>query len=231
MIEELKKDVFHANIELAASGLVILTWGNVSGISRGDGLVVIKPSGINYDAMTVSDMVVVDLNGTVVEGNRLPSSDTPTHLELYKAFPGVGGIAHTHSSYATMFAQACRGIPCLGTTHADLFDGAIPVTRMLTEGEVSDDYERNTGKVIMEQYQQIDPMRIPGVLVAGHAPFTWGVSAADAVKNSLILEKIAGLAFGTLQIDPHVHGLPEYIQAKHYQRKHGTNAYYGQKKS
>jgi L-ribulose-5-phosphate 4-epimerase len=230
MLEQLKQEVFQANIELVHNGLVTLTWGNVSGISRADGLVVIKPSGVNYEMMKPADMVVVDFDGKVVEGKLHPSSDLPTHLCLYKAFASVGGIAHSHSTYATMFAQARREIPCFGTTHADHFSGAIPVTRFLTRKEVAADYERNTGVIIVGRFKKLDPVAIPGVLVGGHAPFTWGHDAMDAMKNSLILERIAQIALGSLQLNPKLRALPEHIQQKHYLRKHGPDAYYGQKK-
>ena len=231
MLEQLKKEVLKATAELVKTGLVTLTWGNVSGIQRKEGLIVIKPSGLDYDRMTASDRVVVDLEGRSVEGKLVPSSDTPTHIELYKAFPGIGGITHTHSIYATTFAQACRDIPCFGTTHADHFSGPIPVTRLLTKEEVSGDYERNTGKIIVERFAQLDPMSLPSVLVAGHAPFSWGLTPSDSVKHSLILERIAEMALGTMQLNPNLSQLPDYLLAKHYQRKHGPNAYYGQKKS
>jgi L-ribulose-5-phosphate 4-epimerase len=229
MIDRLKAEVFQANVDLARYGLVTLTWGNVSGIDRSSSCVVIKPSGVECKSMTAKDMAVVDMDGNVIDGRLRPSSDTLTHLELYKAFPAIGGIVHTHSIYATMFAQACREIPCLGTTHADHFNGPIPVTRFLTMQEVEGDYERETGKVIVERFSNLDAEDIPGVLVAGHAPVAWGKSASDAVKNSLILERIAQMAIGSLLLNPEVPALPEHIQKKHYQRKHGPNAYYGQK--
>lgn len=229
MYDRLIKEVFKANVELARQGLVTLTWGNVSGISRSDRCMVIKPSGVDYESMTDRDMVVVDMNGKVVFGRLRPSSDAPTHLFLYQAFPSIGGVVHTHSLYATMFAQACREIPCLGTTHADYFNGPVPVTRFLTEQEVLQGYERATGAVIAERFAGIDPAGTPGVLVAGHAPFAWGKDATEAVQNSLILERIAEMAFGTMQLNPAVTQLPPHIQQKHYQRKHGPEAYYGQK--
>jgi L-ribulose-5-phosphate 4-epimerase len=229
MFDLLKTEVFQANIELARLGLVTLTWGNVSGIDRKNQCVVIKPSGVAYESMTPEDMVVVDLDGQVLEGRLRPSSDTPTHLELYKAFCSIGGIVHTHSIYATMFAQACREIPCLGTTHADLFNGPVPVTRFLAKEEVERGYELETGKVIVERFAGMNPLDTPGALVAGHAPFVWGKSAGSAVQNSLILERIAQMAIGSFQLNPTVAELPLYIQEKHYQRKHGPNAYYGQK--
>jgi L-ribulose-5-phosphate 4-epimerase len=230
MMGPLKKKVFQANMDLVRHGLVTRTWGNVSGIDRSERRVVIKPSGVEYEAMTAKDMVVVDLDGNVIDGNLRPSSDTPTHLELYRAFPGIGGIVHTHSIYATMFAQACREIPCLGTTHADHFSGPVPVTRFPTEEEVREGYELATGTVIIERFAGMDPLATPGVLVAGHAPFAWGKSARDAVHNSLILERIAQMALGSFLLSPELAALPAHIQHKHYQRKHGPHAYYGQKK-
>jgi L-ribulose-5-phosphate 4-epimerase len=230
MLEKLKKEVWEANQALVQSGLVTLTWGNVSGISCADGLFVIKPSGVEYAGMLPDDMVVVDLDGKVVDGGKRPSSDTPTHIELYKAFPGIGGIAHTHSTYAVAFAQALKEIPCLGTTHADHFFGAVPVTRFLSEEEVDHAYEQNTGKVIVERFQQLDSGVMPGVLVAGHAPFCWGNNARDAVHNAVVLERVAEMAFDTLQLAPGISALPRHVVQKHYERKHGVNAYYGQKK-
>lgn len=229
MLEKLKKEVLKANLDLVKLGLVTLTWGNVSGIDRSKGLIVIKPSGVEYNKLTIKNMVVVDLNGKVVEGKKRPSSDTPTHIELYKAFPEIGGITHTHSKYATIFAQACREIPCLGTTHADHFYGSIPVTRFLTEEEVNSDYELNTGEVIVERFEKINPVSMPGVLVAGHAPFSFGKNASESVRNGLILERVAEMALGTLQLNPDIKELPKYISEKHYKRKHGPDAYYGQK--
>ena len=228
MFDRLKAEVFKANMDLAHYGLVTLTWGNVSGIDRDAGCVAIKPSGVEYETMTADDMAVVDMDGKLIHGRLHPSSDAPTHLYLYKAFPAIGGIVHTHSVYATMFAQACREIPCLGTTHADHFDGPVPVTRFLTEEEVERGYERETGAVIVERFAQLDPAGIPSVLVAGHAPFAWGRDAAEAVKNSLILERIAQMAVGTLQLNPDISALPGHIRQKHYRRKHGPDAYYGQ---
>jgi L-ribulose-5-phosphate 4-epimerase len=190
--------------------------------------VIIKPSGIGYDVLKASDMVVLDLEGNVLEGKWNPSSDTPTHLALYRSFKNIGGITHTHSLHATMFAQACREIPCLGTTHADHFEGTIPVTRYLTENEVQKDYELHTGTVIVERFVELNPDTMPAVLVAGHGPFTWGKNPEDAVENSLILEQVAQMALGTLQIEPGIKPLPEYILRKHHLRKHGPDAYYGQ---
>jgi L-ribulose-5-phosphate 4-epimerase len=230
MIEQLRDEVFQANIALRRYGLVTLTWGNVSGINRTRDVVAIKPSGVDYESMTAADMVVVDLDGNVLDGKLRPSSDTPTHLELYRAFPSIGGVVHTHSTYATMFAQACREIPCLGTTHADHFNGPVPVTRFLSAEEVEAGYERETGNVIVERFSDLHTEDTPGVLVAGHAPFAWGKNSADAGQNSLILERIAQMALGSLQLNPDISVLPAHIQKKHYQRKHGPEAYYGQKK-
>ncbi len=230
MLKYLKQQVLEANLDLVALNLVTLTWGNVSGISREEGLVVIKPSGVEYKKMKVKDLVVIDLSGKVVEGNLQPSSDAPTHLELYKAFVDIGGIAHSHSEYATVFAQACKEIVCLGTTHADAFDGNVPLTRFLKKTEVEKNYEINTGKVIIERFKKINPIAVPGVLVAGHAPFTWGKDANDAVKNSLIMERIAKMALNSFELNPKLKQLPDYILKKHNRRKHGPDAYYGQKK-
>jgi L-ribulose-5-phosphate 4-epimerase len=229
MIEDLKEDVFQANLDLVKYNLVTLTWGNVSGILREKGLIIIKPSGVDYDEMKKDDMVVLDMEARVVEGKLQPSSDTPTHIELYKAFPDIGGITHSHSEYATMFAQACYEIPCFGTTHADHFYGPVPVTRFLTKEEVENDYELNTGKLIVERFKNLDPVSTPGVLIAGHGPFTWGKDALDSVKNNLVLERVAAMAIGTLQLDVKLSPIPDYIRDKHYKRKHGPDAYYGQK--
>jgi len=230
MLADLKETVWKANLELAKSGLIILTFGNVSGIDRRKGIVAIKPSGVDYDAMKSDDIVLVDLEGNVVEGWLNPSSDTPTHVEIYKAFPQVGGVAHAHSPYATMFAQARREIPCFGTTHADAFHGPVPVTRLLVESEVAASYEWNTGKVIVERFAGLDPLTLPAVLVAGHGPFAWGPTPAAAVETALILELTAQMAFGSLALDPRLPPLDACIQDKHFSRKHGPNAYYGQKK-
>ena len=227
-IERLKQDVFTANMLLVRYGLVTGTWGNASGVDRPGGVVVIKPSGVDYASMTAGDMVVLSLDGRVLEGDLRPSSDTPTHLELYRAFPSIGGVVHTHSGWATMFAQACREIPCLGTSHADHFNGPVPVTRFLTEEEVSAGYESRTGRVIAERFAGLDPAGTPGVLVAGHGPFAWGPGPAEAAENGMVLERIAEMAFGTLQLDSGAAPLPEYIRRKHYERKHGPMAYYGQ---
>ena len=229
MLEDLKEKVLKANLDLVKYGLVTLTWGNVSGIDHQKNLIVIKPSGVDYEKMTIEDMVVVDLNNNVIEGNKKPSSDTLTHIELYKSFKNIGGVSHTHSEYATIFAQACKEIPCFGTTHADNFNGIIPLTRFLTEEEVEKNYELNTGKVIIERFKNINAEAIPGVLVSGHAPFTWGKNPDDAVKNSLVLERIAMMALFSAELNPKLKRLPKYILKKHYLRKHGMNAYYGQK--
>jgi L-ribulose-5-phosphate 4-epimerase len=229
MLEDLKNDVLQANLDLVAHGLVTLTWGNVSGIWRSEGIVAIKPSGVEYGVMTVNDIVLVDMEGRIVEGTLRPSSDTPTHLALYAAFPEIGGITHTHSMYSTIFAQACMEIPCLGTTHADAFHGSIPVTRFLTEDEVTVDYEKNTGKIIAERFAGIDPIAVPGVLVAGHAPFCWGKDAHGSETTAVILERVAEMAHATMMLKPGVTPLPDYFIQKHYFRKHGPNAYYGQK--
>ncbi len=230
MLEALKETVCEANLELSRRGVVLYTWGNVSGIDRARGLIVIKPSGVPYQGMQPSDMVVVDLEGRIVEGTLNPSSDTPTHLELYKAFPEIGGVVHTHSTHAVVFAQAGMDIPPLGTTHADYFYGAVPVSRSLTRDEVQEAYEKNTGRVIVETVKEMGkpPLAVPGVLVRNHGPFTWGKDPAEAVYHSVVLEEIAEMAWKTLQINPSA-ALPPYILEKHYQRKHGPRAYYGQK--
>ena len=225
----LKNDVFERNLELVRHGLVVLTWGNVSGIDRAAGLVAIKPSGVAYDRMTAEDIVVVDLEGKVVSGTLRPSSDLPTHLALYRAFPSVGGIVHTHSPKAVAWAQARRGIPAFGTTHADHFHGAVPCTRELTPAEVAEDYELNTGRVIEERFHDLDAEAFPGVLVAGHGPFTWGPTPRKAVENAVALEQIAAMALDTLRIDPDAEPAPSYVLDKHYFRQHGPGAYYGQK--
>jgi L-ribulose-5-phosphate 4-epimerase len=229
MLKELKEKVLQANLLLLKYNLITLTWGNVSGIDRTKELIVIKPSGVAYDEMSLKDMIVVNLNGEVVEGNLRPSSDTLTHIEIYKAFANVGGITHSHSEYATVFAQACREIECFGTTHADNFSGPIPVTRFLTEEEVNSNYELNTGKVIVERFKNLNSDSIPGVLIAGHAPFTWGVDPEDSVKNNLVLERVAKMAIHSLLLNPGLANLPAYILYKHHNRKHGKDAYYGQK--
>jgi L-ribulose-5-phosphate 4-epimerase len=230
MLLELKETVWKANLDLVEFNLVTHTFGNVSGINREQGLVVIKPSGMDYGELMPDDMVVVDLDGNRVDGRLNPSSDTPSHIEIYKAFSDVGGITHTHSEYATMFAQAGREIPCLGTTHADHFYGPVPVTRMITEEEIEEDYEKNTGKVVVERFAGSDPMAMPGVLVVGHGVFTWGRSPEEAALNGLILEKVAKMAWGTLMLDAQSKSIPDCLLNKHFRRKHGPDAYYGQKK-
>jgi len=229
-LRQLKEDVLEANLDLERYNLVTLTWGNASGILRDEGLIVIKPSGVEYRKLRRNNLIVVDLAGKIVQGKGRPSSDTPTHLELYKAFPSIGGVAHTHSEFATSFAQACREIQCYGTTHADGFFGTIPLTRFLTKEEVDEGYELNTGRMIVERFKELDPMAIPAVLIAGHAPFTWGKNARDAVKNSLILERVASMAFRSVALTQNLPAIPEYILKKHHQRKHGPEAYYGQPK-
>ena len=229
MLEELKEKVFHANLDLVKHGLVIFTWGNVSGIDRATGLVVIKPSGVDYDTMKVSDMVVVDLEGNVIEGDLRPSSDTPTHLALYKAFPEIGGVVHTHSTYATAWAQAGIDLPNIGTTHADYFHQAIPCTSDMTEEEVKGQYELETGNVIIKRFEGMNPMHTPGVLVKNHGPFTWGKTPAEAVHNAVVLEQVAKMAFVAFQVNPNLTMNPLLVE-KHFNRKHGPNAYYGQKK-
>ncbi len=230
MLTELKEAVWKANLDLAKSGLVILTFGNVSGIDRRRGIVAIKPSGVPYDSLKADDIVLVDLEGQTVEGWLSPSSDTPTHVALYKSFPAIGGVAHAHSEYATIFAQARREIPCFGTTHADQFNGPVPLTRLLREAEVAGDYELNTGKIIVERFAGADPLERPAVLVAGHGPFAWGRTPAEAVETALVLEQVAKMAYGSMALDPRLAPLDGYILEKHFQRKHGPDAYYGQKK-
>lgn len=227
-IEELKQQVFQANIDLVKHGLVIFTWGNVSGIDREKGVIVIKPSGVSYDGMKPEDMVVVDMDGNRVDGRYKPSSDTATHLELYKAFPETGGIVHTHSTYATAWAQAGCDIPNIGTTHADYFSGDIPCTRDMTEAEVIGDYEKETGTVIIERFKELNPVHIPGVLVKNHGPFSWGKDAHDAVHNAVVMEQVAKMAFIARQVNPQL-TMNELLIQKHFYRKHGPGAYYGQK--
>lgn len=228
MLEDLKAEVCWANKDLVAHGLVILTWGNVSGYDPDKALVAIKPSGVAYDKLTPGDIVLVDLDGKVVEDRLNPSSDTATHVLLYKHFPGIRGITHTHSPHATMFAQARVEIACLGTTHADHFHGPVPVTRPLTVEEVEEAYEHHTGLVIVERLKGLNPVETPAVLVAGHAPFTWGKSAAESVKNAVALEAVARMNLGTLSLRPDAPQLENCVLNKHHQRKHGPNAYYGQ---
>jgi L-ribulose-5-phosphate 4-epimerase len=229
MLEELKKQVLEANLRLPRAGLVVFTWGNVSGIDRASGLVVIKPSGLPYDGMRAEDMVVLDLTGKVVEGKWKPSSDTPTHLELYKAFPGCGGIVHTHSRWATTFAQAGRDIPAMGTTHADYYYGDVPCTRKMTPEEIAGEYEKETGLVIAETFRGRDAMEIPAVLVHSHGPFTWGKDPEEAVHSAIVLEEVAFMAWHAMELNPQAGRMQQELLDKHYLRKHGKNAYYGQK--
>lgn len=229
-LKELREEVLEANLELVRRGLVLYTFGNASGISREDGLVAIKPSGVPYETMKPEDLVVVDLEGKIVEGSLRPSSDLPTHLILYKAFSGIGGIAHTHSSAATAWAQAQKEIPCFGTTHADYFYGPVPVTKPLSPSEIRSDYEVNTGHAIVRRFKKLDPLQVPAVLVAGHAPFCWGRSPAEAAHIAVILEQIAAMAFQTINTNPKVRPISRHLHDKHFLRKHGSGAYYGQKK-
>lgn len=228
MLDQLRQDVLRANLELVRAGLVVLTWGNASGLDRDRGLVAIKPSGVSYDTLSAADLVIVDLEGRVVEGRLRPSSDLATHLALYQAWPKIGGIVHTHSQVATTFAQACREITCFGTTHADHFHGPVPVTRPLTAAEVAGDYEAATGAVILERFADLHPAHVPAVLVANHGPFTWGRDAADAAHNAIALEQVAAMALGTLQLAPEQGPIAAHILDKHFSRKHGPKAYYGQ---
>lgn len=228
MLEQLKREVYEANMLLPEYGLVTFTWGNVSGIDRESGLFVIKPSGVEYARLTPKDMVVMDMEGRKVEGRYNPSSDTDTHLELYKAFPDMGGIVHTHSSWASSWAQAGRGIPCYGTTHADYMYGEIPCVRNLTKEEIDEAYEKNTGVLIAEQFKDTDYMSMPAVLCKNHGPFSWGKDANDAVHNAVVLEEVAKMAARCEMINPQVKPAPCELQDKHYFRKHGADAYYGQ---
>ena len=231
MLEELKERVLKENLELDKRGLVTYTWGNVSAIDREKGLIVIKPSGVKYEDMKAEHMVVVDLEGNVVEGNYRPSSDTATHIELYKKYTELGGVVHTHSTFATSWAQACNDIPAYGTTHADYFYGDIPCTRRLTEEEITRDYETETGRVIIEtiEARKIKAIEVPGIVVASHGPFTWGKTPEEAVYNAVVLEEVAKMAYYTSSINPRIRQADKYLQDKHYLRKHGANAYYGQK--
>lgn len=228
MLEELKTAVFDANLALVKHGLVTLTWGNASGFDAASGLVVIKPSGVDYDDLTADDMVVVDLENQVVEGRMQPSSDTATHTLLYREMAGLGGVVHTHSSHAVMFAQAETEIPCFGTTHADHFYGTIPVTRSLTKEEIEGGYEVNTGRVIIERFASLSPLEMPAVLVGHHGPFAWGENVQKAVQNAVALEEVARMALFTQLINPEARPAPAYLLDKHYRRKHGPDAYYGQ---
>jgi L-ribulose-5-phosphate 4-epimerase len=229
-LTSLREEVLEANLELVRRGLVLYTFGNASGIARDEGLVVIKPSGVPYETMKPGDLVVVDLDGKVVEGSLRPSSDLPTHLILYKAFPGIGGVAHTHSRAATSWAQAQREIPCFGTTHADYFFGPVPVTKPLTPGQIRSDYEANTGHAIVRRFAKLDPFHAPGVLVSGHAPFCWGKTAGEAAHIAVVLEEIAAMAAQALVANPRARPISKHLQEKHFFRKHGGTAYYGQKK-
>ncbi len=231
MLEKLKQAVYEANMELPRRGMVTYTWGNVSGIDRESGLFVIKPSGVDYDKLTPDDLVVMNLKGEKVEGRLNPSSDTKTHVELYNAFPSIGGIVHTHSPYAVGWAQTGEDIPCYGTTHADYFYGPVPCARHLTPEELEEDYERNTGKVIIEEFTRrgIDPVAVPAVICHSHGPFTWGKDAAQAVYHAVVLEEVAKMAAYTRMINRDAAPAPQHILDKHYMRKHGPNAYYGQK--
>ena len=228
MLEELKEKVLKANLKLPEYKLITFTWGNVSGIDREKGLVVIKPSGVSYDSMTAEDMVVVDLEGNVVEGKWRPSSDTATHLELYKAFPNIGGIVHTHSRWATTFAQAGMAVPAMGTTQGDYFYGDIPCTRAMTDEEIQGEYEKETGKVIVETFEKLDPDAIPGVVVYSHGPFTWGKDPMEAVHNSVVLEEVAFMDWHAMVLNPDQGRMQQSLLDRHYLRKHGKNAYYGQ---
>ncbi len=229
MLETLKKQVYEANLGLPKYGLITFTWGNVSAIDREMGLVIIKPSGVEYSAMKAEDMVVVELmSGKTVEGKLKPSSDLATHLELYKAFSNIGGIVHTHSRWATIFAQAGLGVPALGTTHADYFYGEIPCTRKMTQEEIAGEYERDTGKVIIERFSGINPDDVPAVLVHSHGPFTWGKDATNAVHNAVVLEEVSMMAWHNLSLNPNIKPMQQELLDKHYLRKHGKNAYYGQ---
>ncbi|MGE5293383.1 MAG: L-ribulose-5-phosphate 4-epimerase [Solirubrobacterales bacterium] len=229
MYEELRQRVYATNLDLQRQGLIVLTWGNVSAIDRDDGIVAIKPSGVRYEELTPEAIVIVDLEGGVVDGRLKPSSDTATHLELYRSFPAVGGVCHTHSMYATMWAQARRPIPCFGTTHADSFYGPVPVTDSMSDQEIAGPYEENTGKVIVRRFAGLDPMQVPAVLVANHGPFTWGPSPEKAVENAVVLEQVAKMAFGALQVNSQQQAISQALLDRHYLRKHGKGAYYGQK--
>ena len=230
MLESLKKQVCQANLKLNESGLVIYSWGNVSGIDRDKSIIAIKPSGVCYDDLTVDKIVLVDMDGNVVEGNLRPSSDTATHLELYRNFANIAGICHSHSNYATIWAQGCLDLPCMGTTHADYFYGSVPVTKVLDADKIADDYELNTAKAIVERFAEIDTAQMPAVLVANHGPFTWGDSPERAVESAIVLEYVAKIAFETRLLNPAIGGVGNELLDKHFLRKHGRNAYYGQNK-
>jgi L-ribulose-5-phosphate 4-epimerase len=231
LLANIREQVLEANLDLARYGLVVSTFGNASGVSREKGLIVIKPSGVPYDGMKPEHLVVTDLHGKIVEGNLRPSSDLPTHAALYRAFPAIGGIAHTHSEYATAWAQARKSIPCFGTTHADYFHGAIPVTEVMTDDEINGDYEANTGAAIVRAFQKIDPMAVPAVLVANHAPFAWASDARKAAENAWMLEVVARMAYFTVGINAHATGISKALHDRHFLRKHGKQAYYGQAKN
>ena len=228
MLEELKKKVYEANMELQRKGLVIYTWGNVSGIDREKGLIVIKPSGVDYDTMKAEDMVVLDLEGNVVEGKYKPSTDTPTHLVMYNTYPNIGGVVHTHSEWATTFAQAGLSIPAFGTTHADYFYGDVPCTRDLSDEEINGEYEKETGNVIVETIGDKNPLEIPAIVVKNHGPFTWGKDPDNAVYNAVVLDKVAEMAYKTMTLNRSIESVNQVLLDKHYLRKHGVNAYYGQ---
>ena len=230
ILKTLREEVLEANLELVRRGLVLYTFGNASGIDRKQGLVAIKPSGVPYESMKADDLVVVDLSGKTVEGNLRASSDLATHLILYKAFEGIGGVAHTHSRFATAWAQAGREIPCFGTTHADYFYGPIPVTRKLTPKQIRDDYEVNTGHAIVRRFVKLNPLHMPGVLVVGHAPFCWGATPTEAAHTAVIVEEIAAMATATVSANPKAKAISKHLHDKHFLRKHGASAYYGQKK-
>ena len=229
MLESLKNDVCKANLELKRSNLIIYNWGNVSGIDRNEGIVAIKPSGISYNAITPSDIVLINLEGRIIEGKLRPSSDTATHLVLYRNFPNIGGICHNHSLNASIWAQACRPIPCLGTTHADYYYGPIPVTPSMTNAQIATEYELNTGKLIVETFKDLNPDQMPAVLVANHGPFTWGRNPDMAVESAVVLEQVAEMALKTAILKPELPAISKTLMDKHYLRKHGENAYYGQK--
>ncbi len=229
MLKKLKREVLEANLMLPKHGMVVFTWGNVSAIDEETQLVAIKPSGVEYDLLKEDDIVIVDLQGKVVEGKLKPSSDTPTHLELYRNFPGIKGVVHTHSRWATIFSQAKLDLRPFGTTHADYFYGNIPCTRVLTPAEIADAYELNTGKVIVETFKDLDPMHVPGVLVASHGPFAWGTSAVDAVHSAIVLEEVAMMNWHSMMINPKLSDMQKELMDKHFFRKHGSGAYYGQK--
>lgn len=228
MLESVRTEVYEANMEVVRRGLVLYTFGNASGIARDEQLVAIKPSGVPYETLRPANLVITDLDGRVVEGNLKPSSDLPTHLALYRAFPAIGGVVHTHSRYATAWAQAGREIPCLGTTHADYFHGPVPITEVMQPNEIESEYEWNTGQVIMRRFAGMDPLSKPGVLVAGHAPFCWGRTPAEAAHNAVVLEEIACLAYHALTLNPEARPLSDSLRDKHFLRKHGPKKYYGQ---